>query len=167
VRVAQALRAALRPRLGKMAVYDLGSPVAFAEPIMRRERIGAEAALRVLVGAAVEESEREGVPFRVLPEFADEPGVHRRIAVFLVAMCLGMTTGVFYQLCIWLANHALGAHYAMSWTRLSDRLALDWAGGCIAGLLLGDVASLLVGRSSRGFAADLARTGIERPDARL
>jgi hypothetical protein len=76
------------------------------------------------------------VRFRLLPEFADEPGVHRRIAVFLVAMCLGLASGVVYELYLWFANHALDAHYAASWARLTHRTALDWAGGGAAGVVL-------------------------------
>jgi hypothetical protein len=76
------------------------------------------------------------VRFRVLPEFADEPGVHRRVAIFLVAMCLGMSAGVFYELYMWLANHALGGEFRVGWTGLTIGLALDWAGGCAAGLAI-------------------------------
>lgn len=76
------------------------------------------------------------VRFRVLPDFADEPGVHRRVAIFITAMCLGFCSGVYYELYVWFANHALGANFATSWDRLTVRLGLDWLGGAAAGVLL-------------------------------
>lgn len=73
---------------------------------------------------------------RVFPEFADEPGIHRRIGVVLAAMCLGYCAGIYYELYVWLANHALSAHIGVSWDRLTKRLGLDWLGSFAGGVAL-------------------------------
>jgi hypothetical protein len=54
-----------------------------------------------------------------LSRVADESRIHRRIAVFLAAMCLGFCAGIDYELYVWLANHALGADIGTSWDRLT------------------------------------------------
>ncbi|HEU4978094.1 MAG TPA: hypothetical protein VFT42_04310 [Solirubrobacteraceae bacterium] len=72
------------------------------------------------------------VDLRVLPAFERERRVHRNVAVFLAVMCLGYCVGIYYELYVWVANHAFGAHFPVSWDRLSRQLALDWA-GAIAG----------------------------------
>lgn len=68
------------------------------------------------------------VRFRVFPELAAEPGVHRRFAICLAATCLGFSSGVLYELYVWLANHALGASYPAGWGHLTLALAFDFAG---------------------------------------
>jgi len=74
---------------------------------------------------------------RVFPDFADEAGVHRRIAVFLAAMSLGYSVGVYYGLYIYVANSALGASFRAGWNLLTLHLALDWLGAMLgAGVLV-------------------------------
>lgn len=72
------------------------------------------------------------VDLRVLPAFERERRLHRNVAVFLAVMCLGYCVGIYYELYVSVANHALGAHFRVSWDRLSRQLALDWA-GAVAG----------------------------------
>jgi hypothetical protein len=72
----------------------------------------------------------------VFPEFADEPRVHRRIALFIAAMCLGFCAGIYYEQYVWLANHYLGADVPTSWGALTRRLGLDWLGAAAGGALL-------------------------------
>jgi hypothetical protein len=69
---------------------------------------------------------------RVFPDFADEAGVHRRIAVVLAAASLGYSVGVYYALYIYVANHVLGASFRTSWNLLTLHLALDCV-GAVAG----------------------------------
>lgn len=72
----------------------------------------------------------------VFPEFADEPGIHRHVAVMLAAVALGFCAGIYYELYVWVANHHLGANVPTSWTGLTARLALDWGGSFAGGLAL-------------------------------
>lgn len=72
----------------------------------------------------------------VFPEFADQPRIHRRAALFLAATCLGFSAGIYYELYVWLANHALGADISTSWDGLTRRLALDWVGSASGAALL-------------------------------
>lgn len=65
---------------------------------------------------------------RVFPELADEPGIHRKVAILIAATCLGYCAGIYYELYVWLANHHLGADIGVSWDGLTKRLALDWLG---------------------------------------
>lgn len=76
------------------------------------------------------------VRFRLFPEIAQEPRLHRRVAILVAAMSLGMSTAVLYQLYLWLAAHALGARLGLDWTQLTIALGLGWAAGAAAGLLL-------------------------------
>ncbi len=73
---------------------------------------------------------------QVFPEFADEPRIHRRVALFIAATCLGFCAGIYYELYVWLANHALGADVPTSWNRLTGRLGLDWLGSAAGATLL-------------------------------
>jgi hypothetical protein len=72
----------------------------------------------------------------LFPEFADEPGVHRRVAIFLAAMCLGYCASVYSAHYIYFANHVLGASFAASWDGLTRNLAFGWLGAIAGGLLL-------------------------------
>lgn len=72
----------------------------------------------------------------VFPEFADEPGVHRRIALSIAAVCLGFCAGVYYEQYVWLANHYLGADIPATWNGLTRRLALDLVGSAAGAALL-------------------------------
>ncbi|HKN93574.1 MAG TPA: hypothetical protein VJU60_04505 [Thermoleophilaceae bacterium] len=74
---------------------------------------------------------------RVFPDFADAAGVHRRVAVFLAAMSLGYSVGVYYALYIYGANAVLGASFPVGWNLLTLHLALDWLGAMLgAGVLV-------------------------------
>lgn len=72
----------------------------------------------------------------VFPEFGRASGVHRRVALFVAAMCLGFCAGTYYEQYVWLANHYLGATITTSWTGVARRLTLDWGGSAIGALLL-------------------------------
>jgi hypothetical protein len=72
----------------------------------------------------------------VFPEFEEEAGVHRRVALFVAAMCLGFCAGIYYEEYVWLANHNLGATIPVGWNTLIRRLALDWAGSIAGGAAL-------------------------------
>lgn len=72
----------------------------------------------------------------VFPEFADEPRVHRRIALFIAAMCLGFCAGIYYEQYVWLANHYLGEDIFTNWGGLTRRLGLDWLGAAAGAALL-------------------------------
>lgn len=89
------------------------------------------------------------VDVRVLPAFERERRVHRNVAVFLAVMCLGYCVGIYYELYVWIADHALGASFPVSWDRLSRQLALDWA-GAIAGAV-----TILVWERNRPAAAPM------------
>jgi hypothetical protein len=91
----------------------------------------------------------------VFPEFADEPGVHRRIALFIAATCLGFCAGIYYEQYVWLANHHLGAGIPTSWNSLTRHLALDVGGSCAGAAML--VARDVCGWGTRRRAAHRAR----------
>jgi hypothetical protein len=73
---------------------------------------------------------------KLFPDFADEPGVQRRVAIFLAAMSLGYSVGVYYALDIHFANHSLGAHFHTSWDLLTRRLVVDWLGAIVGAAVL-------------------------------
>lgn len=72
----------------------------------------------------------------VFPVFERDRGVHRRVATFLAAMCLGYCVGIYYDVYIWFANHVLGASFPVSWDGLTLKLALQWVGAVAGALVL-------------------------------
>jgi hypothetical protein len=72
----------------------------------------------------------------VFPELADQPRVHRHVAVFIAALCLGFCTGIYYELYVWLANRYLGGEIAVGWDGLTRRLTLGWLGSAAGAAML-------------------------------
>lgn len=73
---------------------------------------------------------------RLFPELADDPRLHRRVAIALAATALGYSVGVVYALYIYFADTVLGAGFRTSWDILTAHLALDFAGALAGAAVL-------------------------------
>jgi hypothetical protein len=76
------------------------------------------------------------IRLRLLPDLADESGLHQRVGIVLVAFSLGMTVGAVYEMYEYVAIHVLGAGLHVSYGDTIADLLDDAAGSLLGGALL-------------------------------
>lgn len=68
------------------------------------------------------------IRLRVVPDLSEEHGIHQRAAIGMTATAFGFSVGIFYEIYVFVADHVLGADFAVSYDVLIGRLGLDFVG---------------------------------------
>jgi len=76
------------------------------------------------------------IRLRVLPDMAEETGLHQRLGMVLVAFSLGMTVGAIHEMYEYFARDVLSANLHVSYGDTIGDLADDAAGSALGGALL-------------------------------
>ena len=76
------------------------------------------------------------IRLRLMPDMADETGLHQPLAIVLVSFSLGMTVGALYEMYEYFAHEVLGADLHVTYGDTIGDLVDDAAGSLLGGALL-------------------------------
>jgi uncharacterized membrane protein YjdF len=76
------------------------------------------------------------IRLKVVPDLAEESGLHQRLGIVLVALCFGFTAGGFYEIYEWFDVEVLGGAKYVSYGDTIGDLIDDGLGALCGGLLL-------------------------------